>query len=155
MEDEATATDSSPAAGAETASVEAPETEPKTGGGFPKAASKAPRAKKFSRPKAKSTRAVEVTAPSKKKEPRKMGKDTKKAAAKKTKTKERKPRSGGLDDAGVIAVLVDKNPYRDGSNRFKQFAKIRKGMTVAKAVAAGCSRRALARAVRKKQISVK
>lgn len=127
----------------------------KPNGGFPKPAAAATGPKKFTRPNAKSAK------PSKKvaaKETKKV-KDTKKKKAKVKREKKAAPKAEraartSVNDDATIKVLASANPFREGTNRAKQFAKLKTGMTVAKAIAAGCSRRAIMRSAKRGQIKL-
>jgi hypothetical protein len=76
----------------------------------------------------------------------------KKAAPKKAAAK--KPARARLSDESKITVLAKENPRRAGTDRAKQFAKYKTGMTVAAAKQAGITAGAIRRDVSRKFISV-
>ena len=53
-----------------------------------------------------------------------------------------------------IKLLIDKNPHREGSNRFKHWSLYRDGMTVEEAIASGLNYGDLRHGVADKHIAI-
>lgn len=101
------------------------------------------------------------TAPAKSAEAKKAPKAAPKATPKKSAApKAPKPkgpprnRKGAFEDTQKIKVLAKENPRREGTGRFKRFAKYKNGMTVAEARKLGIKGRHLAFDMEEKLITV-